>query len=89
MSLKTIITSTYGSRTYKKRATLQEVGCKAERAKNQVTFLNGCIHHKIIPRFLQIKSPVQSRGTRNITEEHRRKLLIATKTDTQFQRFWT
>ena len=87
MSFKTLITTTYGSGTYKRTRTLQEVHCKAAIAKNQLTFLNRCIHHKIIPRFLQIKSPLPSQRVKNIMEEHKKKLLIATRNDTKNRYF--
>ena len=87
MSLKTIITATYGSSTYASTAKLQEVSCKAATAKNQVTFLNRCIRHQIIPRFLQIKSPFPSKRIKNITEEHKKKLLIATRNDAKTRYF--
>ena len=51
MSLKTLITTTYGSGTYRRTTTLQDVHCKAATAKKQLTFLNRCVHHKIISRF--------------------------------------
>ena len=83
MSLNSLITTTYGSGTYKRTAKLQDVHCKAATAKNQLTFLNRCIHHKIIPRFLQMKTPFPSQRVKNIMEEHRKKLLIATRNDTK------
>ena len=87
MSLNSLITTTYGSGTYKRTKELQEVHCKAATVKNQLTFLNRCIHHKIIPRFLQLKSPLPSRRVENIMKEHKRKLLIATRNDTKTRYF--
>ena len=83
MSIKSLITTTYGSGTYKRTTTFQEVHCKAVTAKNQLTFLNRCIYHKIIPRFLQIKPPLLSQRVKNVTDEHKRTLLIATRNDTK------
>ena len=87
MSLKTFITASYGTSIYADTAKLQQVNCKAATAKNQTTFLNRCIYHKLIPRFLQIKSPYESRRVRNLTEEHKKKLLIATRNDAKTRYF--
>ena len=87
MSLKTLITATYGSSIYADTAKLQQVKCKAATAKNQITFLNRCIYHKLIPRFLQIKIPYESRRIRNLTEQHKKKLLIATRNDAKSRYF--
>ena len=87
MSFKSIIVATYGSSIFKETTKLQEIQCKTVTAKNQLTFLKRCIHHKIIPKFLQIKSPLLSRRATNITKEHRRNLLIATKNDTKERYF--
>ena len=87
MSLQNIITATYGSSTYKQTAMLQEMNCKAAASKNQVTFLNRCIYHKLIPRFLQMKGPNSSARIKNIMEEHRKKLLVATRNDAKARFF--
>ena len=87
MSLKTLITATYGSSIYADTAKLQQVKCKAATAKNQITFLNRCIYHKLIPRFLQIKIPYESRRIRNLTEQHKKKLLTATRNDAKAHYF--
>ena len=87
MSLNSLITTTYGSGTYKRTTKLQEVQCKAAAAKNQLTFLNRCIHHNIIPRFLQLRSPLPSKRVKNIMEEHKRKLLVAIRNDTKTRYF--
>ena len=52
-----------------------------------MTFLNRCIHHKIIPKSLQIKPPSSSQRVENLMVEHRRKLLVATKNDTKCRYF--
>ena len=83
MSLKALITATYRSGIYTNTAKLQKVYCKAATEKNQLTFLNRCIYHKILPRFLQIKCPYPSQRIRNLTEDHKKKLLIATRNDTK------
>ena len=87
MSLKSFITATYGSSIYKTTAKLQDIQCKVATAKNQMTFLNRCIHHKIIPKSLQIKSPSPSKRVENLMIEHRRKLLVATRNDTKSRYF--
>ena len=87
MSLKSIIVATYGSSIYKKTTQLQEIQCKTATAKNQLIFLNRCIHHNIIPKFLKIKSPVATKRVKNITITHRKKLLVATKNDTKERYF--
>ena len=87
MSLKLLITATYGSSTYADTAKLQELCCKAATAKNQWTFLNRCIFHKIMPRFLQKKQPYKSRRIQNITDEYKKRLLIATRNDTKARFF--
>ena len=81
MSLKSNIVATYGSSIHKMTNKLQDAMCKLSTAKNQVTFLKRCIHYKILPKFLQIRSPLQSNRAENIAKTYRMNLLIATKKD--------
>lgn len=87
MSLKSIITTTYGSSIYKSTSKLQDTLCKAASAKNQYIFLNRCIHHHLLPKFLQIKCPLRSKRARNITAKYKQELLVSTKNDAR-QRYF-
>ena len=83
MSFKQIIETTYGSGTHQKTSLYTKKLMKMTRAKNQLVFLNRCIHHQLIPRFLRVHCPITSvRGT-NIANQFRRDLLIATRNDTR------
>ena len=87
MSFKHIIETTYGSGTHHKTSLYMKKLTKMTRAKNQLVFLNRCIHHQLIPRFLRVHCPITSvRGT-NITEQYHRDLLIPTRNDTRSRFF--
>lgn len=87
MSLKSFISATYGSSIYLKTTRLQATLCKAATAKNQLIFLNRCIHHKVIPKFLQLKCPLNTRRTKIVNDKYKRELLISTKNDTKERYF--
>ena len=87
MNLKSIITTTYGSRIYKDTTKLQDTLCKTASAKNQSIFLNRCIHYRLTPKFLQIKCPLKSKRALNITIEYKQKLLISTRNDSKERYF--
>ena len=83
MSFKQIIETTYGSGTHQKTSLYTKKLMKMTRAKNQLVFLNRCLHHHLIPRFLRVYCPITSvRGT-NIATQFRRDLLIATRNNTR------
>ncbi len=57
------------------------------KAKNQMIFLNRCIHHKLLPRFLRVHCPINSSRGNNITERYRNDLLVATRNDARSRLF--
>ena len=75
MSLKTLITTNYSISIYKQTTKLQDYLCKYARAKNQTIFLTRCLHHEIIPKFLNVHSPIKSTYATKITKTYQQKLL--------------
>ena len=89
MSFKQILDTTYGSGTHQKTSLYTKKLMKMTRAKNQLVFLNRCIHHQLIPRFLRVHCPITSVRGANITNQYRRDLLTATRNDTRSRFFRT
>ena len=76
MSLKQLLVSSYGKELYKETLSLQQQKIKKAIAKNQIIFLQRCIHHNITPKSFQIKSPIKSKKTFNIMKKYSRKLMV-------------
>jgi len=64
---------------------LKDVKKKQAAAKNQMIFLKRCIHHNIVPKFLNVRSPIKSKNGINITKDYQRKLLIAAKNEARYR----
>ena len=60
MSFKTLIINAYGSEAHDTTRDYTSHIIKKTKAKTQLTFLNRCIHHQLIPRFLRIRCPVKT-----------------------------
>ena len=58
---------------------LQQQKIKKTIAKNQLIFLQRCIHHNIPPKLFQIKSPIKSKQALNIMKEYSRKFITVAK----------
>ena len=58
---------------------LQQQKMKKAIAKNQLIFLQRCIHHSITPKSFRIKSPIKSKRAFNIMKEYSRKLIVIAK----------
>ena len=78
-SLKQLLVSSYGKELYKETLSLEQQKIKKAIAKNQVIFLQRCIHHNITPKSCRVKSPVKSKKLFNITKEYRGKLTVIAK----------
>ena len=87
MTFKEQIQTTYGSGVHEQTSLLMKKLPKMAKAKNQMTFLNRCIHHKLIPRFLRVHCPISSSRGNNITENYRNSLLVAARNDARSWRF--
>ena len=72
MSFKQLIQATYGSGVHKQTSLYMKKITKMAKAKNQMTFLNRCIHHKLMPQFLRVHCPISSSRANNITENYRK-----------------
>ena len=83
MSLKEYVTAIYGNSLYKDTSKLQDFKVKYARAKNQLVFLERCLHHSIIPKFLNIRCPVKSNEAKEVTNQYKRRMLVSTKRDTK------
>ena len=79
MSLKQLLVSSYGKELYKETLSLQQQKIKKTIAKNQLIFLQRCIHHNITPKSFQIKIPIKSKKTFNISKEYSWKLIVIAK----------
>ena len=79
-SLKQLLVSSYGKELYKETLSLQQQKIKKTIAKNQLIFLQRCIHHNITPKSFQIKIPIKSKKTFNISKEYSWKLIVIAKT---------
>ena len=81
MSLKTYITDRYGAIVYEKTTLLKELKTEQAKTKNQSIFLERCVSHKLIPKSLRIKSPVNNIKTNGIVQRYQLELLITIKND--------
>ena len=87
MSFKELIQTTYGSGVHEQTSLYMKKITKMAKAKNQMIFLNRCLHHKLIPRFLRVHCPIKSSRGYNITESYRKNLLVATRNDARSRLF--
>ena len=87
MSYKSNISAKYDAATYKITTELQQNKQNEAKLKNQLVFLERCIHHKIIPKSLRIRSPLNTKGTQGIIDSYRFKLLICLKNDVKRRYF--
>ena len=79
MSLKQLLVSSYSKELYKETLSLQQQKIKKAITKNQLIFLQGCMHHNITPKLFQIKIPMKSKKAFKIMEEYSRKLIVIPK----------
>ena len=89
MTIKQYITATYSAETYELTEMLQDTKKRQAVLKNQLVFLERCVHNKLIPKSLRIRSPLQSRRGRIINQQHRQELLLCLKNDTKRKYFST
>ena len=79
MSYKSFIQNSYGDEIYKITKNLQELKKKAAVTKNQVTFLDRCLFHNIIPKSFKTRPSLNTRKGWNITKEYNLKMLKTTR----------
>ena len=79
MTLKHLLVSSDGKELHKETLLLQQQKIKKTIAKNQLIFLQRCIHHNIPPKLFQIKSPIKSKKALNIMKEYSRKFITVAK----------
>ena len=89
MSLKELLTNSYGADTYKRTNQLKLEKNKKAKLKNQIIFLQRCITHKIIPKSMRVRYPVTSRRGKNVTDKYRFNILLCAKNDTKSRFFQT
>ena len=88
MSLKQHITASYGASIYATTTKLKTAKMNMAKAKNQLIFLQKCLAHKLIPKSLRVRSPLQSQRTKNILMQFRVDLLRCAKNDAK-QRYFS
>ena len=86
-NLKTYITAKYGAETYKTTLALKEAKKKQARSKNQLIFLERCVSHHIIPKFLGIKDPIRNRRSKGMFTRFRYEMLVCLKNETKHRHF--
>ena len=79
MPLTQLLVSSYGKELYKETLSLQQQKIKKAIAKNQLIFLQRCIHYSITPKSFRIKSPIKSKKAFNIMKEYSCKLIVIAK----------
>ena len=77
MSLNHHLSTRYGTGLQQTSSRLKRISLQSASAKNRILFLERCCHHKIIPRFLQIKCPIKTQHAKRLTENYSSKLLHA------------
>ena len=60
-SLKHLLVSSNGKKLYKETSSLQPEKTKISITKNQLIFLQGCIHHCITLKSFQLKSLIKTK----------------------------
>jgi len=76
---KQLITSSYGDEIYRKTLKLQNVSKKSALSKNQWTFLDRCIYHRIIPKSFRNKPTLRTQKGYNITHQYNLSMMVATR----------
>ena len=79
MSLTQLLVSFDGKELHKETLSLQQQKIKKAIAKNQLIFLQRCIHHNIQPKSFRIKSPIKSKKAFNMMKEYSRKFIVIAK----------
>ena len=88
MSFKQHITASYGASIYETTTKLKMAKMNMAKTKNQWIFLQKCLAHKLIPKSLRVRSPLQSQRTKNILMQFRMDLLRCAKNDAK-QRYFS
>ena len=79
MSLKNLLTTSYGEKIYKHTVDLQKMKVKASIAKTQLIFLKRCIKNIILPKSFRLKPPIKSIKGYNFMKDCNKKLVVLTK----------
>ena len=87
-TLKEYLIASYGARLYKDTNKLKQQKKNEAKAKNQWIFLQRCSHHNIIPKSLNVRTPLSNEHTRNLTQTYERNILTQTKNDAK-RRFFS
>ena len=87
MSMKLLITNSYGADTYQETIKLKTEKKKKAKVKNQIIFLTRCIANKIIPKSMQVHCSINTHRGHNITAKYRFDLLICAKNDAKSRFF--
>ena len=85
MTFKQYLTTRYGSRLHQFSNRLKRLSNQIASAKNRTLFLERCRHHKITPRFLNIKCPISSPHARKLTKQYQHDILRETLKQTRAQ----
>ena len=73
MTLKKLVTTSYGEKTYKHPVDLIKMKIKASLAKNQLIFLERCIKNNILPKSFRLKPPIKSIKGYNVIKDCRQR----------------
>ena len=87
MSLKELIINSYGADAYYETNKLKIEKIEKAKLKKQIIFLQRCIAHKIIPKSMRVRSPIQTRRGINVTDKYRFDLLLCAKNDAKSKFF--
>ena len=68
-TLKNHLITNYGVGVQKKTIQLKEAKKNVAKTKNQFIFLQRCIKHRLIPKSLRIKSPIEGRRAKEIVQK--------------------
>ena len=80
MSIKSIIVAQYGVGSHQLTTLLKRFKLQLSSSKNRTLFLERCIFHRLIPKFLNIRSPVKSRHAFSLVKKLQHNLLRETLT---------
>ena len=79
MTLKKLVTTSYGEKTYKHPVDLIKMKIKASLAKNQLIFLERCIKNNILPKSFSLRPSIKSIKGYNIIKDCNKKLEMFAK----------